>query len=158
MPTYTVHAPPEEPPAPERFAFVKDGFSWPALFFTLLWILWHRMWLALIGWIIFVLVVAWTGRLAGDAEATIVAVIGGLLIGFEGNAIRRLSLESRGWRDVGESYGRNLAEAEIRFFHEWTSAEPQKRDARPAGSSYETGAGTRGIDEPILGLFPEPER
>ena len=25
--------------------FVKDGFSWPAFFFTAVWALWHRLWL-----------------------------------------------------------------------------------------------------------------
>ena len=23
---------------------VKDGFSWPAFFFSLIWALWHRLW------------------------------------------------------------------------------------------------------------------
>jgi hypothetical protein len=157
MRAYTVHAPPGEP-APERFVLVKDGFSWPAFFFPILWILWHRMWLTLIGAIIFVLVIMWIGRLAGDAEATIFAITGALLIGLEGNAIRRLSLENRGWREIGETFGRNLTEAEIRFFHEWTSLPPQRRDARPASPAPARGANAPAGEEPILGLFPEPER
>ncbi len=156
MRIYTVHAPPGDP-APERFAFVKDGFSWPAFFFTFLWILWHRMWIALLGYIVFLLVIAWIGVLAGDSEAMIFAIIGGILIGLEGNTVRRLSLERKGWREVGESYGRNLSEAEIRFFHGWAEAAPQRLRA-PAATSYASGAGTHGVDEPILGLFPEPER
>ncbi len=56
----------KSPLSPESFCFVKDGFSWPALFFPLLWILWHRMWLTLVYYIVFVLVVAWAGRLGGD--------------------------------------------------------------------------------------------
>jgi hypothetical protein len=157
MRVYTVHAPPGEP-APERFVFVKDGFSWPAFFFTFLWTLWHRMWIALLGYIVFLLVIAWIGVLAGDTQAMIFSIIGGILIGLEGNTIRRLSLERKGWREVGESYGHNLAEAEIRFFHSWTSDAPQGRSARPAGRAYEIGAGTSSVDEPIIGLFPEPER
>ena len=157
MRSYTVHAPPGEP-APERFAFVKDGFAWPAFFFTLLWILWHRMWLTLIGTIIFVLVIAWIDRLAGDAHATIFAIAGALLIGLEGNTIRRLSLENRGWREIGGAFGRNLTEAEIRFFHEWTNVSARKRD-EPLQSAATTRVQSAPADEePILGLFPEPER
>ena len=32
----------------DRLAFVKDGFSWPALFVPLLWLIYHRMWIELI--------------------------------------------------------------------------------------------------------------
>src|SRR5258708_6987549 len=53
MSVYTVH----EPPLPagaaasdvERFAFVRDGFSWWAFLLAPLWMLRHRMWLVLIG-------------------------------------------------------------------------------------------------------------
>jgi len=154
MRTYTVHAPPD--PQPERFAFVKDGLSWPALLVPVIWIVWHRMWLTLIGYIIFVLLVAWTGRLLGDTQATIFAVAGVLILGLEGNAIRRLSLENRGWRDVGEAFGRNLTEAEIRFFHEWADSAPRRREGLLAAAAY--APSTIQSDDPILGLFPEPER
>ncbi len=101
MRLYSVHAPPDEPIAPEEFLFVKEGFSWPALLVPILWILWHRMWLTLVYTIVFVLVVAWTDRLAGDNLAAAVAILGGLLFAFEANNLRRLSLESRGFREVG---------------------------------------------------------
>jgi len=159
MRVYSVHAPPEEPVAPEKFLFVKDGFSWPALFFPVLWILWHRMWLTLVYTIVFVLVVAWIGRLGGDNLATTVAILGGILFALEANNIRRLSLEHRGWREVGAASGRNYDEAETRFFTDWAkepAAVPQ-REAM-ARAAYSPEAREHGADEPILGLFPEPER
>jgi hypothetical protein len=154
MKAYTVHASPADP-RPERFAFVKDGFSWPALFFPILWILWHRMWVTLLGYVAFALVVAVIDRFVGNGHATILAVTGSILLGLEGNTIRRLSLETRGWREIGNSFGANLAEAEIRFFHSRAELSSRTRDAFSGNASYS--GGPQG-DEPILGLFPEPER
>jgi Protein of unknown function (DUF2628) len=159
MRVYSVHAPPEEPISPEKFLFVKDGFSWPAFFFPVLWVLWHRMWLTLVYYVVFVLVVAWIGRLGGDNIATVFAVLGGVLFALEANNLRRLSLERRGWREVGGASGRNYDEAETRFFGDWAArpdAAPQ-REAM-ARAAYSPEARAHGGDEPILGLFPEPER
>jgi hypothetical protein len=157
---YTVHAPPDEPAEPERFVFVKDGFSWPALLVAVLFILWHRLWLTLVGYVIFVLLVGWVGRLVSEDAAMTFAVLGSLLFALEANAIRRLSLESRGWREVGAAYGRDRAEAEFRFFDRWSgsgTASVDKAEAM-ARAAYSPTARERGADEPILGLFPEPER
>jgi Protein of unknown function (DUF2628) len=158
MRVYSVHAPPEEPISPEKFLFVKDGFSWPALFFPVLWVLWHRMWLTLVYYVVFVLVVAWIGRLGGDNLATAFAVLGGLLFALEANNLRRLSLERRGWREVGGASGRNYDEAETRFFGDW-AARPDAAPEREAiaRAAYSPEAHAHGADEPILGLFPEPE-
>jgi membrane-bound ClpP family serine protease len=68
------------------------------LFLPILWILWHRLWLTLIGYIIFVLLIAWTGRLATEQIATILAILGAILFALEANNVRRLSLARRGWR------------------------------------------------------------
>jgi hypothetical protein len=55
MAVYTVHEPPpkrfEQTSDPERFAFVRDGFSFAAFMFGPLWMLSHRMWLALVGYV-----------------------------------------------------------------------------------------------------------
>src|SRR5882757_8578104 len=51
MAIYTVHEPPlkgdQTQPDPERFAFVRDGFSFWAYLLTPLWMLRHRLWLVL---------------------------------------------------------------------------------------------------------------
>ena len=156
-----MHAPPGALDAPERFAFVKDGFSWPALFWPLIWILWHRLWLTLMCAVIAVLVVMWIDLLAGDRAATIVLILGALLFAFEANNVRRLSLDRRGWRDLGGAIGKTLEEAEIAFFQKWTvsraASEPAaSREALARSAFLPTRASD--ADEPILGLFPEPER
>ena len=163
MRAYTVHAPPGEPADPERLSFIKDGISWPALFVPVLWILYHRLWLTLVWWIVFALVVAWLGRLANEDVAGWVAVLGAILFALEANNIRRLSLVQRGWREVGGSYGKNLVEAEARFFSGW--GRPAAARNLPAGDPRAVIARAAYADEdrvahdgPIFGLFPEPER
>jgi hypothetical protein len=157
MRAYTVHAPADAPAAPEEFAFVKDGFSWPALFAPILWILWHRLWLTLVAYVIFVLVVAWTGRLVSDAAAVVVALLGSLLFALEANNIRRQSLANRGWSDLGASSGQNIDEAELRFFDKWRGGNAAVQNV---ATTVARTPDARLVDSegPILGLFPEPER
>ena len=56
MSIYTVHEPPlranEDVPDPERFVFVRDGFSFWAFLLAPLWMLRHRLWLVLIGYVV----------------------------------------------------------------------------------------------------------
>ncbi len=55
MPTYTVHAAPpragETASDPQRFVFVRDGFHFWAFALAPLWLLVHRLWLVLLGYV-----------------------------------------------------------------------------------------------------------
>ena len=58
MKTYTVYMPEHAADGNTTISargplaeFVKDGFSWPALFFGPLWLLWHWLWWELLGYI-----------------------------------------------------------------------------------------------------------
>jgi hypothetical protein len=159
---YSVHAPDDEPDSPERFVFIKDGFSWPALFVPILWMLWHRLWLALVYYVVFVLLIAWTGRLANEDIAVVVAILWSLLFALEANSIRRLSLEDRGWDEVGSSFGKDITEAEARFFATGSGKQPETgaldRRAVMVRAVASPAPRLQTTDEPILGLFPEPER
>jgi len=60
MPVYTVHAPVANNMdfrATDRFAFVRDGFHLWAAVLGVIWLAWHRLWLALLGWIVLMAVV-----------------------------------------------------------------------------------------------------
>jgi hypothetical protein len=156
---YSVHAPLGEPVSPERFVFVKDGFSWPAFFVPILWILWHRLWLALVWYVVFVLGVAWIGRLVSEDVASIVAVLGTLLLALEANNIRRIALENRDREEIGASFGKNISEADARFFAAGPEPmDPRDRRAAILSAAYAPDTGPATSDEPILGLFPEPDR
>jgi hypothetical protein len=104
--------------ADEDVVLVKDGFSWPAFFFTVIWALWHRMWL-------FALIVIASGVAIGlvsdllGLDPFTDAAIGlawSILIGFEANDARRRTLARRDYDVEDVVLGLNLAQAEHRFF------------------------------------------
>ena len=55
MPTYTVHEPPRRngsAPDPQRFAFVRDGFHFWAFLLSPLWLLYRRLWLVFVCYLL----------------------------------------------------------------------------------------------------------
>src|SRR5687768_3953512 len=55
MAVYTVHEPPHEDPAEadtDQFVFVRDGFYFWAFLFGPLWMIWRRLWLVLLLYLI----------------------------------------------------------------------------------------------------------
>jgi hypothetical protein len=160
MSVYTVHEPPQRfvaAPEAERFAFVRDGFSFWAFLFAPLWMLRHRMWLVLIGYI---LILGWLEvavRLFGGS-----ALIGGaisflisLLVGFEAGTLRRFTLNRRGWTMIGVVSGDDLEDAERRFFDAWVrrAAEPPPI---PVSAPPPIPMPRMAQAPQVVGLFPEP--
>ena len=94
MAVYTVHVPltqAGEGPRPDRVVFVRDGFHFWALLFGPLWLIWHRLWLALVAYI--VVIAALVGlvailRTGVDAQGTILLIVA-LLAGYEAASARR---------------------------------------------------------------------
>lgn len=117
MRLYTVHQNPD-PLSGNDLVFVKEGFCWPALFFPLLWPLWHRLWLVVLLVIaVSVAVDAVTMELGWpDAMVAIFTLAFAWLFAAEANDLRRWTLRRHGWRELAVASGRNLAEAEQRFF------------------------------------------
>jgi hypothetical protein len=133
MAVYAVFEPPVKNPLQadllahaERFRFVRDGFSWAALIFAPLWMLWHRLWLALIVYVAIDLIIAVVASLSGLAQGavTISTVLLALLLGFEGATLRRRKLMWWRWRDLGVVVAKNQEEAERRFFDRWVANDP----------------------------------
>ena len=130
MLTFTIHEPPN--PAAERIdraeslVFVKDGFTWSAALFAPLWLLVHRLWWPLAGYV--VVIGALEGlRMAAILPAAWISLASfGLhvLIGFEGDTLRRWALDRRSWRSLGTVSGKTAAECERRFFDEWLPDQP----------------------------------
>jgi hypothetical protein len=117
MRLYTVHQNPD-PLSGDDLVFVKEGFCWPALFFPLLWPLWHRLWLvALLVLAASLALEAVTVELGWpDATVGVLTLAGAVLFAAEANDLRRWTLRRRGWRELAVASGRGLAEAERRFF------------------------------------------
>jgi len=172
MSVYTVHEPPlratDSAPDPERFVFVRDGFSIWAFLFSVLWMLWYRLWLALLAYLVVVAGMEAALRYAGVSSVLIgiLGVLASLLIGIEAGTLRRFKLSRIGFRNIGVVCGSNLDDAERRFFDAWVRAGEQKRAEPPAASpglpptpppppSPPSGTHSPQQSE-VIGLFPEP--
>ena len=105
MPVYTVHAPitssADMAPA-DRFAFVRDGFHFWAALFGIVWLAWHRLWLALLGWIVLMAAIdVGMVKLGADGGTiTLVDLVLALLLGFEAASLERWTLSRRKWRQL----------------------------------------------------------
>ncbi len=118
MQLYTVHQGPAPASGGDDVVFVLDGFSWVALIVPPLWALFRSLWAVAAGVIIAALAIAAAAQWAGAPErvTAIVSFAAALLFAYEANDLRRWTLRRRGFRDVGIVMGRNLADAEQRFF------------------------------------------
>ena len=171
MSIYTVYEPPlkahESAPDPERFVFVRDGFSFWAFLLAPWWMLRHRLWLAFVCYVILAVALSVALRLIGTSAA--VAIIAGalfsLLVGFEAATLRRFGLARRGWRNVGIVVGDDVESAERRFFDAWANkswvnkswAERPSVDGASRASSAAMGVPmARRPSSEVVGLFPQP--
>jgi hypothetical protein len=130
MQTYTVYESPD-PPADrieraERLVFIKDGFSWFAALLAPLWLLVHRLWWPLLGYVLiagaFELLKQGTPLNQRWIGLAILAL--NVLVGFEADSLRRWAIERRGWRALGTVTGRTALESERRFFEAWLPSQP----------------------------------
>jgi len=172
MPVYTVHAPLTNDAgalAADRFAFVRDGFHFWAALLGPVWLLWHGLWLALIGWIaVMVAVSAGLSALGvGGNAILLVDILLALLMGFEAASLRRWTLSRRNWRQLDIVVAEDWESAERRFFDRWTAKQRSQVNDQPA---IERGGPPPTRDVPgqsfsrppplqrseIIGLFPEP--
>ena len=157
MTVYSVYEPPAEAPdlmqRADRLAFVKEGFSWPALLVPLLWLIYYRMWIELIvlGLIYLALQVVFGTDTQGQALAVWASFAIGVLFAFEANDLRAAALERRGYRLAGVASGRDRTEAERSFFTAWLPQQASAaRDARarrrasPRDGSAAAGSARRG--------------
>src|SRR3569832_724223 len=105
MPVYTVHAPitaGTDLRSTDRFVFVRDGFHFWAALLGVIWLAWHRLWLALIGWIIVVVAVDVILLKLGIGRGTVFCadVLLAILLGFEASSLERWSFSRGNWRQL----------------------------------------------------------
>src|SRR4051812_28304892 len=98
MAVYTVHEPPpkadDTPADPERFVFVRDGFSLWAFLLAPLWMLRHRMWAVLACYVVAISILQVVMITLNSSESVqfTVSLLVTLLIGFEAATLRRWTL------------------------------------------------------------------
>ncbi|HZQ13035.1 MAG TPA: DUF2628 domain-containing protein [Pseudolabrys sp.] len=166
MPTYTVHAPPpkagEAASDPQRFVFVRDGFYVWAFLLAPLWLLYRRLWLVLLGYVVANALLGGVFYLLGASAVLkgLGSLLVALLVGLEAATLWRWTLQRRRWRMLGFVIGDDAETAERRFFAEWAKAvTPAAPAAPPAAPEPQYAAPVRrgppsGSD--VIGLFPEP--
>jgi hypothetical protein len=172
MPVYTVHAPVTnnlDLRATDRFTFVRDGFHLWAALLGVVWLAWHRLWLAFIGWVVLMIVVDVAMIRLGVSPVAVFLVdcLLALLLGFEAASLRRWTLSRRNWRQLDIVVADDEEAAERRFFDRWTAKRRVLSNDQP---SVDRGAPPPTRDVPsqafsrpppperdeIIGLFPEP--
>jgi hypothetical protein len=124
MKLYTAHRPPHS--SRDRAVFVKEGFSWPAFLFPLIWLIVKRLWLALALYVLAVAAISAAASAAGLPSGPILALILALnlILGFEANDLRRRALLRRGYSEEGPLLGENLLHAETKYFQQRLAPSP----------------------------------
>jgi hypothetical protein len=161
MSVYTVHEPPQRDAGasvdPDRITFVRDGFYFWAMVFGPLWLLWRRLWLALLLY-----VVAWVGIQSalwalktGPTAHGVIGFLFAVLLGMEASSVWRWTLDRRGWKNLGVVVGDDLESAERRFFQSWRD-QPQAASTPKASVLTNYGPKTSDNGSDVIGLFPEP--
>jgi hypothetical protein len=172
MPVFTVHAPVNsgaDLAATDKFTFVRDGFHFWAMAASVLWLLWHRLWLALIGWIVVTVAVAVGLSALGVGAGTILFAdcLIAVLMGFEASSLQRWTLSRRKWRQLDIVVADDQESAERRFFDRWTTGQRGlvndqwaiDRGAPPPTRNIPGQPFSKPPPLPqggIIGLFPEP--
>jgi Protein of unknown function (DUF2628) len=156
MRSYTLHLPADARPGEsiglDRAVLVPDGFVWPAFAFTVLWFLYHRLWIAALAVLVGLVALAIAGIAFGlpTGAGLITTLLAAWLIGLEASSLRRWTLARRGWPVRDAVIAAKPEEAEARAIGRWLEASPSApRPPFPSGPSRRA--------EPVIGLFPAQE-
>jgi uncharacterized protein DUF2628 len=142
--------------AAERTEFVREKFSWPAFFFTPLWLLYKRLWLAFVIYCAAETLIGVSVRLVAlDPVASVAAMLlPSLIVAFEAAQLQRFRLQRKGYREADVMIAEGLEIAERRYF------ERRKNRASRSDASSSPSA-IMPISRPansVIGLFPERGR
>lgn len=167
MTAYTIHEPYEiaatQAERADAVDFVKEGFAWWAIFFPLVWLFYHRMWLILAAFILLSVALAAGLSMAGlQPLARWSLIVLQLIFAFHANDLRRWTLERRGYRLVGTVTGQDLTECELKFFASWEGAETGRDEegqqaAMPEAHRKSPAARPQSRNDDVIGLFPDAE-
>jgi hypothetical protein len=157
MPAYAIFEPPARANSPvvdhaARFVFLRERFSWGAFLLGPLWMIWRRLWLVLVIYLVAIGLLYYGLHRLGIPQSAqfAVSILIALLIGMEAPGLRRWTLLRRGWRERGIVVADDLEMAERRFFDRWSaerSLGPPPPPPPPYGPVPRAG---------VIGLFPEP--
>ncbi|WP_413991334.1 DUF2628 domain-containing protein [Labrys okinawensis] len=160
MASWYVFEPPKTLPdtaeAAGKALFIKDGFSIGAFLLGPFWLLWRRMWLVFLFWLVAQIALLLIARVLHFDErlAGLVSLLFSLCVSLEANALRAWTLRRKGWRFLGLALGHSLVEAEQRHFSERTLVEPPK-PLPPARPRHPGPTRPHEGHDGVLGVFPD---
>jgi len=168
MAVYTVLLPPGAKASgidqtAERTVFVRDGFSWLAMLFPVLWLLFNGLWLLLLAFVLIAVGLEFGLSLIGGPVPGLAGLALAVLFGFEANGLRRWALMRRGYRFAGIVSGSRRVDCERRFFDTWLAEGASAPSQPPARVVHPDGRQAARVapsplspgDPGIFGLFPD---
>jgi hypothetical protein len=160
MAIYTVHAPAsyygnDVRTVPDKLVFVRDGFYFWAFVAAILWLIWHRLWLALLGYVVISVVAEFALSMlgVGSGARLLVMAVFALLVGLEAGSLRRWKLSRGKWRQLDIVTADSEEAAERRFFERWNAKTARNVTASPPPLPR---ASLAQPQHGVIGLFPEP--
>ena len=149
MAAFLVLIPPGARKGDEKARIVRDRFSWLALFLPVIWLLWHRAWLAAA----LAFAVQALGSAVSDHPVFGLAGLGlslatSLLVALEGPSMVVAGLERRGWTVDAVIVADDRKTAEDIYYTETPAGEAETRESVSLPAS-ET---SRRRHAPMLGL------
>jgi Protein of unknown function (DUF2628) len=154
MAIYTVYMPPDGDTDEARF--IRDGANLAALVIPAIWLIWQRLWLWLLFYVVLALAIGLAWRLVG-AGIAFLAILPGVYLLLEGNELVRARLERFGWQLAAIVEAPNRADAELRFFdipHQATKEGDRAHGSVPL-ADVPAPAAPRMPPQQGIGLFPE---
>mgnify|MGYP001274707740 FL=1 len=117
MRIYTLHQPSKSKNAAAEAVPVKEGFSWPGFFFSVIWALWHRLWFWAIAFAVANIVLGWVLARAGGNEfvQSTTSLALALIIGWTANDLRRRKLAKQGFKECAVMVANNKETALARY-------------------------------------------
>ena len=151
MATFLVLIPPGSQSKDEKARIIRDRFSWLAFIVPVVWLIWHRAWLAAaLAFAVQSLGSAITGHPLFGLAGLGISLATGLLVALEGPSMVVFSLERKGWTvDAVISADDRATAEEIYYMENQTGSMPAPKGARPVLPASETSARRHA---PMLGL------
>jgi hypothetical protein len=118
MRVYTVHMRRDALDPDRDVVMVKEGFCWPAFFFSVFWALWCRLWWVALGLFAANAALSAVLTFSGIDPVSEAAISFGLatLVGLLSNDLKRWTLKRRGFDEVAVVAASDVEAAELRFF------------------------------------------
>ena len=115
---YTVYECPQKEDIVDRVELVREGFSWLAFFFNILWLLYQRLWIPALGYFLLLIGLSLASEQAGLSPISTgtLQLFLQTMLGFAAYDLKRWRLTRRGYYFTGIVSGENSLSAQRRYY------------------------------------------